>query len=322
MSQPPHTSDPSAETNGGAEVIDLASRAGGRWGTWGMGANSQPPVAKAPHTPGRVTRAEAVAGDEADGATAPVLERLREQIASVERGGESSEHLAHEPADDTDAELTGPTTHTAAVIAFPTAQSVDTDRGLTQPLGSTTQATTGAITVSADTEHQFSDAAQLLTRALARSDKSLSECWDLLRTQTELSDAERHRLLDEFCERGYIDDARLAEQLVAGTLARKGLGRTGMARELRKRGLDDVVIEDALGEYDRDDEYEHALEVALARASRLRGVEHETAKRRLYGYLARRGFSGELVGRVVNEALAGNPRTVTSPRPAGGPYFR
>lgn len=185
---------------------------------------------------------------------------------------------------------------------------------------------------SDDLQAQIDDAKRLLTKALARSDKSLSECSDMLRRDTELDDTERMQLLDEFCARGYIDDSRLAEQLVSGALSRKGLGRTGMERELRKRGLDDVVIDDALGEFDRDAEYDQALEIAVARASRLRGVEPEAATRRLYSFLARRGFSGELVGRVVNEALGnrgGRPsggfgKSGNRPNgsPGGGPRFR
>ena len=96
-----------------------------------------------------------------------------------------------------------------------------------------------------------------------------------------------------------------------------------MERELRKRGLDDVVIDEALGEFDRDAEYDNALEIALARAQRLRGVGYEAAKRRLYGYLARRGFSGEVVGRAVAEALDSRARGGSGSHPrSSGPYFR
>lgn len=156
------------------------------------------------------------------------------------------------------------------------------------------------------TEHAEQDtqaASDLLVRALGRSAKSVSEAEALLAEQTELGAREREQIINRMVDLGYLDDAALAEQLMAGALSRKGLGRTGMSRELRKRGIDDSIIQDALGDFDRDDEFDRALELAQDRASRLRGLDYETAQRRLYGYLARRGFSGDIVGRAVKEAL-------------------
>lgn len=153
-------------------------------------------------------------------------------------------------------------------------------------------------------EATVEDASDQLVRALARSPKSVSEAESLLVASTELTGQEREQIINRMIDLGYLDDLRLAEQLVAGSLSRKGLGRGGMSRELRKRGLEDSVIQEALGEPDRDEEFDRALDLARERASRLRGLDYETAQRRLYGYLARRGFGGDIVGRAVREALA------------------
>lgn len=344
----------------GANVIPLSTKADSRWGSWGRSseqtsrqetsgsfATNEPHVRNQPAS----IAADRTAADSAaaEGTSNAKLEKLRAKIAQVERGDHVSGPSAPSPRVKTDSP--GERSNTPSnVIAFPgvgapgtsgksrsQTQTRQTSVSIEPPtvrnaLADTNQIdSTGfgdAASVQAELgerglESQLDEAKRLLTKALARSDKSLSECADLLRTQTDLDEAQRLTLLDEFCDRGYIDDARLAEQLASGSLARKGLGRTGMERELRKRGLDDFVIEDALGEFDRDDEYENALEVALARAQRLRGVDPETAKRRLYGYLARRGFAGELVGRVVTEALEGRSSSNARPRHTpSGPYFR
>lgn len=152
-------------------------------------------------------------------------------------------------------------------------------------------------------ETDIEEASDLLVRALARSPKSIREAESFLSTKTELGPREREQIVNRMVDLGYLDDAALAEQLVGGSLSRKGLGRGGMSRELRKRGLTDDVIHEVLGEFDGSEEFERALELARERASRFRGLDYETAQRRLYGYLARRGFGGDIVGRAVKAAL-------------------
>lgn len=102
---------------------------------------------------------------------------------------------------------------------------------------------------------------------------------------------------------GLLDDAQLARDLVEVGQRRKGLGRQALAGELRQRGLAAEVVEAALDDIDDDDEQGRADEWARKRASSLRGLDRETAERRLNGYLQRRGYRGEVVRRAVERAL-------------------
>ncbi|UQN14072.1 regulatory protein RecX [Gulosibacter sp. ACHW.36C] len=162
-------------------------------------------------------------------------------------------------------------------------------------------------------EEAIEDGVQRLTRVLARSPKSAQECDAHLQINTELDEAQRGEVLDRLRGYGYLDDERLAEQLVTGKLARKGLGRAGMARELRQRGLDSDIIDDALESSDSS-EFDLALELATKRARSLSDLDPEVARRRLYGYLGRRGFSGSVVSQVVHLAL--------QPPKSSGPHFK
>lgn len=162
-------------------------------------------------------------------------------------------------------------------------------------------------------EDAIEDGVQRLTRVLARSPKSAQECDAHLQVNTDLDEAQRGEVLDRLRGYGYLDDERLAEQLVTGKLARKGLGRAGMARELRQRGLDSDIIDDALESTDAS-EFDLALELATKRARSLSDLDPEVARRRLYGYLGRRGFSGSIVSQVVHLAL--------QPPTSSGPYFK
>lgn len=152
-------------------------------------------------------------------------------------------------------------------------------------------------------ELDLQEASDALVRALGRSPKSVTEADRFLAERTELSARERECILQRMIDLRYLDDANLAEQLIAGPLRRKGLGHAGMRRELLLRGIDDGIIEAALGQLDGEAEFERALTLARERAGRFRGLDDDTARRRLYGYLARRGFGGDIVGRAVNAAL-------------------
>jgi regulatory protein len=104
---------------------------------------------------------------------------------------------------------------------------------------------------------------------------------------------------------GLIDDAALAETIVRTHHERKGLGRSALVAELRRRQIDQEHIDAALEQLDGDDELDRARELAEKRAPQLRSLDKATASRRLSGFLMRKGYSGSIVRTAVDEALAG-----------------
>jgi SOS response regulatory protein OraA/RecX len=113
--------------------------------------------------------------------------------------------------------------------------------------------------------------------------------------------------VDEEIERlesvGLLDDDSLAETLVRTLRDRKGLGRSAVTAELRRRHLDGDAIEEAMGGLD-DDELERATAIAVKRAPQLRALDAVTAKRRLGAFLMRKGYSGSVISTAVQRALA------------------
>jgi regulatory protein len=103
---------------------------------------------------------------------------------------------------------------------------------------------------------------------------------------------------------GLIDDAALAETFVRTQHERKGLGRSALTAELRRRHISQDDIELALEQVDDDDEQSRATELALKRAPQLHSFDLETAKRRLTGFLMRKGYASSIVRAAVDEALA------------------
>lgn len=106
------------------------------------------------------------------------------------------------------------------------------------------------------------------------------------------------------CEtRLYLDDLGLSRVLAETLRARKRASRSQIRLKLRERLLPDGVIETALGELDDDEEHELLRAAASERARKMGGLDRQTAERRLLGFLARRGWSGERAVRVAREAL-------------------
>lgn len=153
--------------------------------------------------------------------------------------------------------------------------------------------------------------------ALARRGMSSHEMRDYLASR-DFAEDEIDGELDRLERVGLLDDHLLAETLIDSLRHRKGLGRSGVTAELRRRKLDPIAIEDALASVS-DDEGERALEVAVKRAPQLRSLDAETARRRLSAYLMRKGYSGSVVSAAVSAALASRDRLE---RPSRGPVFR
>lgn len=101
----------------------------------------------------------------------------------------------------------------------------------------------------------------------------------------------------------YLDDGALARSMAEKLRASKGESRSRIRQRLRERLLPDAVIDEALAELDDDEEIVLLERTAFDRAQRLRGVDRQTAERRLLGFLARRGWSGERATRAAREAL-------------------
>ncbi|WP_087509815.1 regulatory protein RecX [Cellulomonas iranensis] len=112
------------------------------------------------------------------------------------------------------------------------------------------------------------------------------------------------RVLDRFTEVGLIDDQEYAHMLVRSRHAERGLSRRALAVELRRKGIDDETAAVALEGVDDEDEEHAARELVRRRLRTTAALERDVRVRRVYGALARKGYPGGLVSRLVREELA------------------
>lgn len=111
------------------------------------------------------------------------------------------------------------------------------------------------------------------------------------------------QVLDRFTEVGLVDDAAYAEVLVRSQRLTRGLGRRGLAHELRAKGVDDATAAAALEQVDDASEEAVARQLVERRIRSMGSLAPEVQTRRLAGMLARKGYPQGLVMRVVREAV-------------------
>jgi regulatory protein len=101
---------------------------------------------------------------------------------------------------------------------------------------------------------------------------------------------------------GFVDDAAFARQLARAKLLgagqssrrlRQELARRGVARDVADEAVTEVVVEEEIDEFD--------LAVTAGRKKRraLEGLDAATQRRRLYAFLARRGYDSDVIRRSM-----------------------
>lgn len=113
-------------------------------------------------------------------------------------------------------------------------------------------------------------------------------------------------VVDRLTSQGFLDDAAYARSVAHARIVSGGVSRRGVESELRRRGVAADTAADAIGDTLEDvqlDEYGAALEGARRRVRALSSLDHATRRRRLYAWLARRGYEPDVVARVVREVL-------------------
>lgn len=111
------------------------------------------------------------------------------------------------------------------------------------------------------------------------------------------------RLLDRFTEVGLIDDAAFARQWVESRQRSRGLAPRALSQELRRKGVDDETVKEALEQIDAESQEEAARALVRKKLRSMRGLDQQTATRRLAGMLARKGYSAGLAFAVVRDEL-------------------
>ena len=112
-------------------------------------------------------------------------------------------------------------------------------------------------------------------------------------------------VMDKLTSGGQINDSRYASALAESLCLKKGYGEYRARLELKRRGIPDEVIDDALSEY-RDDTSERAA--AVIRRKYRSCLGDEKGMRRLKAALARLGYSYSDIKNAIRAVLDEMPQ--------------
>lgn len=145
-------------------------------------------------------------------------------------------------------------------------------------------------------------AREICLRQLAVRPRTRAELTKVL-VRKEISEEVISEVLDRYDEVGIIDDAAFARAWVSSRHHGRGLARRALANELRQRGVDAEVADEALEAV--DEEAEAAAARALVdRKLRTASGTPDAVFRRLVAMLARKGYPAGIAIRAVKDALA------------------
>ncbi len=103
-------------------------------------------------------------------------------------------------------------------------------------------------------------------------------------------------VLERLRRSGLIDDARFARDWTENRSEFRPRGRRALTMEMRQRGVDDEAIAQAVTGLDED---ALAYQAAVKYSRRLDGLDWQAFRRKLIGFLSRRGFNYEVSAPVV-----------------------
>ena len=149
-------------------------------------------------------------------------------------------------------------------------------------------------------------ARQIVLRQLAMAPRSRAQLEQKL-AQRDCPPDVAAAVLDRMTEVGLVDDEAFAQMLVRSLQTGRGLAKRALARELRTKGIDDDLAQEALDAIPDALERDRARELVDKKLRSMHGLGIPIQTRRLAGMLARKGYSPSLTYTVIREAIADAP---------------
>jgi regulatory protein len=117
--------------------------------------------------------------------------------------------------------------------------------------------------------------------------------------------------VERLVSEGFVDDQSYARSFVRSKSAGAGLARFRLKQELGRQGVDRAIADEAIDEvFDEEaiDEVATATMLAKKRARSLQGADPQAQRRRVYSFLARRGYPPSVISAALDAAsIAATP---------------
>ena len=149
----------------------------------------------------------------------------------------------------------------------------------------------------------YEQAREICLRQLAVRPRTRAELATAL-AKRGIDDEVSSAVLDRYADVGLIDDAAFAKAWVTSRHHGRGLARRALASELRRRGVEAELVDEALDTLDSDTEAATARALAERKLRSMGSAPPEAVFRRLVAMLARKGYPAGIAFGAVKDALA------------------
>ena len=146
---------------------------------------------------------------------------------------------------------------------------------------------------------QFKQGYLYAVRLLTASKKSTKELSKRLKDKG-YDPAVAEDILECLRAQGILDDRKMVDETIHWAKEAKRYGKKRISLELKKKGIAQNVIEEALENYSKDEERETAYQLAETRWNKVKHLEPQKRKKRLFDFLVSRGFDFELAREIMN----------------------
>jgi regulatory protein len=111
-------------------------------------------------------------------------------------------------------------------------------------------------------------------------------------------------VINRLKELDLLDDTKFARLWTRSRIRFKPRSAWLISRELREKGIEEEVIREVVEEeLTPEQEFAAAMSLAEKQARRYRGEDPEKARQKLFAFLARRGFSSDMIWKCLGKIL-------------------
>ena len=156
-----------------------------------------------------------------------------------------------------------------------------------------------------ENDEEFRRVWESALRLLTYRERSRKELWDKLAGK-KYSPAAVAAVIEKLERLELLDDEKFARLWVNSRINFKPRAAWLIGRELARKGIAGETARRVLGELiPPEREREAARELAENRVRHYRGEPSQTARRKLFSYLARRGFPSETIRECLDDLVGG-----------------
>lgn len=148
-------------------------------------------------------------------------------------------------------------------------------------------------------KEEFSKARNKAFKLLSYRERTIKEIEDRLRKK-EFSEAVIKAVVDFLLEKDYLNEERFAEMWIRSRKKHHPRGRKLIYKELKNKGLNQNLINNALNQYLSSQEELEMAEYLMEKWLRRR-TEEDSSSYKLKNYLANKGFNYNLIYQLTDK---------------------